>query len=95
MTENSRIPEIRVRETMDWNAEARTILKAELARHGVTYKVLAIRLEAIGVKDSEAAIANRLSRGRFSFAFFLQCMRAIEVNTVTLWAKPAVRRSEE
>ncbi len=84
-----------MRETMDWDDEARSVLKAELARRGVTYKVLAIRLEAIGVKDSEAAIANRLSRGRFSFAFFLQCMRAIEVDTVTLWTKPVARRSEE
>jgi hypothetical protein len=66
----------------DWEAEAKRLLKAELARSGVSYKMLAVKLEALGVNDSEAAIANRISRGKFSFVFFLQCMRALGVDEV-------------
>lgn len=68
----------------EWEAQARQILKAEFARQGVTYKLLVQRLAAIGVKDDEKAIANRISRGRFQFTFFLQCMRALRVTEVDL-----------
>lgn len=65
-----------------WNLEAKRLLKAELARSGVSYKVLVARLETLGIADNESAIANRIARGKFSFAFFLQCMRALGVDTV-------------
>jgi hypothetical protein len=61
----------------DWNMEARRILKAELARKDISYKRLAQLLEVEGVTESASGITNKLSRGTFSFAFFLQCMRAI------------------
>lgn len=69
---------------VDWELEAKQVLKAELARCGVTYKALVKRLEAMGIEDNEAAIANRISRGKFPFAFFLQCMKAIGVGEVDL-----------
>jgi hypothetical protein len=68
----------------DWEELAKQVLKAELARQGVTYKALVKRLDAIGVKDDEKAIANRISRGRFQFIFFVQCMRALGVTDVDL-----------
>ena len=71
-------------QSTDWEELARRVLKAELARAGLTYKMLVKRLDAMGVRDSEAAIANRVSRGKFSFAFFLQCMSAIGVTEVDL-----------
>jgi hypothetical protein len=67
-----------------WESEAKRILKAELARQGMSYKALVIRLEALGVKDEEGAIRNRISRGKFPLVFFLQCMRAIGVTEVDL-----------
>lgn len=69
---------------VNWDDEARNLLRSQLARSGVSYKVLAARLGAIGVQDNEAAIASRISRGKFSFAFFLQCMRALGVSQVRL-----------
>ena len=36
----------------------------------------------MGVEDNEKAIASRISRGKFSFAFFLQCMKALGVEEV-------------
>ena len=67
-----------------WETEAKRVLRAELARAGVTYKGLVLRLERIGVVDNETAIASRISRGKYSFAFFLQCMRALGVTEVDL-----------
>lgn len=67
-----------------WESEAKRLLKAELARHGVTYADLVEKLAAIGVKDNKAAIANRISRGRFSLVFFIQCMRALGVEEIRL-----------
>lgn len=68
----------------EWEQEAKRVLKAELARQGVSYKTLAAKLEGLGVTDSAPAIANRISRGRFTFAFFLQCMATLGVEEVRL-----------
>lgn len=67
-----------------WEAEAKSILKAELARRDVSYKTLVKQLAMLGISDDEKAIANRISRGKFQFTFFLQCMRAIGVVEVDL-----------
>jgi hypothetical protein len=75
---------VRLAGGIEWEALAKQLLKAEFARQGVTYKMLVKRLEAIGIKDDEKAIANRISRGRFQFTFFLQCMRALGVTEVDL-----------
>jgi hypothetical protein len=69
---------------VDWNAEARRLLRAELARREVSYKKLVLLLEGIGVAETERAIANKLSRGTFSFAFFIQCMKALGCERVEL-----------
>lgn len=60
------------------------MLKAELARRGISYKVLVVKLEALGVTETEGAIANKISRGKFSMAFFLQCMNAVGVSDVSV-----------
>jgi hypothetical protein len=64
----------------DWYQIAGNVLRAELARQGLSYRQLAALLAGIGVDETERAIANKLSRGSFSFAFFLQCMRALGRN---------------
>lgn len=67
-----------------WQARVKGILKAELARRHISYKDLAGRLGAIGVKDNERNIANKLSRGTFTAAFFIQCLDAIGCRTLRL-----------
>jgi len=52
-------------------------LKAELKRKGVTYAQLVDKLAAIGVNEKEVNIRNKLSRGKFTAAFLLQCLEAI------------------
>ena len=40
------------------------------------------RLQAIGVKDNERNISNKISRGTFTAVFFVQCLDAIGCHTV-------------
>jgi hypothetical protein len=63
----------------DWEAFAANLLKAELKRKGVTYAQLA---DLVG--DKEANIRNKLSRGKFTAAFFLQCLGAVDVKELRL-----------
>jgi hypothetical protein len=68
----------------EWEAKAANILKAELKRKGVTYAQLVDKLAAIGVDEKEVNIRNKLSRGKFTAAFFLQCLSAIGCENVHL-----------
>jgi hypothetical protein len=56
---------------------AANLLKAELKRQGVTYAQLVEKLAAIGVDEKEVNVRNKLSRGKFTAAFFLQCLTAV------------------
>lgn len=69
---------------MNWDANARNILKAEIVRRGMTYERLAKRMQEMGVEETSSSIANKMSRGTFSFVFFLQCMRALGVDNVAI-----------
>lgn len=61
----------------DWESKAANILKAELKRKGVTYAQLA---GLIG--DKEPNVRNKLSRGKFSAAFMLQCFDSLGADTI-------------
>ena len=61
----------------EWEKEAANLLKAELKRKGVTYAQLVEKLDAIGISEKEVNVANKLSRGKFSAAFMLACLKAI------------------
>lgn len=71
-------------EKTDWEARVANILKAELKRKGVTYAQLVEKLAAIGVDEKEVNIRNKLARGKFTAAFFAQCLSAIDVTEVRL-----------
>jgi hypothetical protein len=71
-------------ERTDFEALAANLLKAELKRKGVTYAQLVEKLAAIGVVDAEVNIRNKLSRGKFTAAFLLQCLTAIGVTDMRL-----------
>ena len=60
-----------------WDARTANLLKSELKRKGVTYAALVERLASIGISEKEVNIANKLSRGKFSATFLLQCLVAI------------------
>jgi uncharacterized protein DUF6471 len=60
--------------TRDWQAQAKGIIRGELKRRNLSYKDLADRLRAIGVKGTERNISNKIARGGFTAVFFIQCM---------------------
>jgi 3-mercaptopyruvate sulfurtransferase SseA len=69
---------------IDWHAKVKGLLKAELKRRNVSYRELAERLETVGVRETERNIANKISRGGFSAAFFVQCLTVAGCNTLHL-----------
>lgn len=69
---------------VDWKQEARRLLRAQLALKDVTYKGLSRALLSVGVDENPKALANKIVRGTFSFSFFLQCMRALDIEVVRL-----------
>lgn len=62
----------------------KNILKAELKRKGVSYRDLAEKLTAIGIPETERNLANKIARGTFTAAFFVQCLDAIGVSSLRL-----------
>jgi hypothetical protein len=68
----------------EWETMAANLLKSELKRKGVTYAQLVEKLDAIGISDKEVNVANKLSRGKFSAAFMLQCLKVIETEHLHL-----------
>lgn len=68
----------------EWEARVKGLLKAELKRRNVSYAQLVDRLAEIGVVDSEPNIRNKLSRGKFTAVFLLQCLEAIGATTLRL-----------
>lgn len=69
---------------MDWNKLASCILKAELKRRDIHYEQLVTLLNTIDVHETKASILNKMSRGTFQFAFFLQCAAAIGMTNLRL-----------
>lgn len=70
----------------EYEDRAKNILKAELKRRGITYKRLADLLKPLGAKENERNLANKISRGSFTTAFFLMCMDAIGAGSIQLQA---------
>lgn len=71
-------------EKTDWEGKAANLLKAELKRKGVTYSQLVERLGEMGVVEAEANVRNKLSRGKFTAAWMLQCLEAIGSSSLQL-----------
>lgn len=68
----------------DWEDQAKGLLKSELKRRNVSYAQLVEKLAAIGVMDSEPNVRNKLSRGKFTAVFLLQCLESIGADTIRL-----------
>lgn len=70
--------------TVEYETKAKNLLKAELKRRGVTYAQLAEKLAVIGVQENERNLNNKISRGGFTAAFFLQCLHALNAESLPL-----------
>jgi hypothetical protein len=61
-------------ERTDWEEKAKSLLRAEMSRGNVTYAQLVERLATMGIEDNERNLRNKVSRGKFTAGFFLQCL---------------------
>lgn len=71
-------------ERTDWEEKAKGILRAEMARGGVTYAQLIEKLAELGVEDNERNLRNKVSRGKFTAGFLLQCLFVLGVSQLQL-----------
>lgn len=72
------------REPDPFAEEARRILRAEMVRRGVTFKLLADSLNARGdgPRESVQTLINKVNRGRYSFAFLIRVCRAMGIASI-------------
>ena len=70
--------------TGEWETKVKGLLKAELKRRNVSYVQLVEKLAEIGVVDSEPNVRNKLSRGKFTAVFLIQCLEAIGAKELRL-----------
>ena len=68
----------------EWEDRVKGMLKAELKRRNVTYADLVGKLADLGVMDSEPNIRNKISRGKFTAVFLIQCLEAVGATSLRL-----------
>ncbi|WP_421936921.1 DUF6471 domain-containing protein [Phenylobacterium sp.] len=69
---------------VDWVAKTKGLLRGEMVKRGVSYAGLVEKLAAIGVKETEANLRNKISRGGFTGSFLVQCLTAMGVTALRL-----------
>ena len=68
----------------DWNTHAKAMLRSEMTRRQVRSTDLVKLLAEQGVEENERNLSNKIARGTFSAAFFLQCLAAMKVANLHL-----------
>lgn len=71
-------------ERTDWEERAKGLLRGEMARRGITYAQLVDKLAGIGIDENERNLRNKVSRGKFTAGFLLQCLAALGCDTLRL-----------
>lgn len=70
--------------TENWEQKAKGLLKAELKKRDLTYLQLSEKLAAAGITETPENIANKISRGKFSAVFLIQCLEVVGCHTLRL-----------
>jgi hypothetical protein len=60
------------------------VVRSEMKRRGLNYVNLMDRLDAMGVKENERNLRNKVARGTFSAVFFVQCLEAMGVKELQI-----------
>lgn len=69
---------------VNWNEKAKRLLKSELVKRGISNSDLALMLKEAGIEETKASIDSKISRGRFSASFFLQCLTVIGCHKIEI-----------
>ncbi|REG51056.1 hypothetical protein B0G80_7540 [Paraburkholderia sp. BL6669N2] len=62
----------------EWEEEARELIVSKMIERKLSYKALALRLERLGIVESADQLNRKINRKRFSAAFFLACLDAMD-----------------
>lgn len=69
-----------------WTLLAARVARGLLSRKGFTLRHLTERFSALGFDDTERGIDGKIARGTYSFAFFLQLLKATRSEYPSRWA---------
>jgi len=70
--------------TVNWEQKAKGLLKSELKKRDLTYLQLSEKLAEVGISETPENIANKISRGKFSAVFLIQCLEVVGCHTLRL-----------
>lgn len=68
----------------DWQAMVKGMLKAEVKRRNLTYEQLSAKLAELGIHETPTNLRTKISRGGFSAVFFVQCLKAMGCQKLSL-----------
>jgi len=68
----------------NWNNRTKRLLKSELVKRGISNSELVTLLKEINIHETKASIDSKISRGKFSACFFLQCLSVIGCNKIEI-----------
>ena len=71
-----------------WEERAKDVLLWGMQQRKLGYKDLARRLERYGIEESADQINRKVNRKRFSAAFLLACLAAMEMESVPISGLP-------
>jgi hypothetical protein len=67
-----------------WDRTGSVIIKSSIKKAKMNYRDVERELSKMGYAQNARTIASKLSRGGYSAAFFLRCLRASGATTVEL-----------
>lgn len=67
-----------------WYTISSKILRAEMAKRKITYQDLVNKLRAVGVQINAGNLRVRVSKGAFSAALLIQCLRAMGIRNLSI-----------
>lgn len=73
-----------------WEDKAREHIVSTMNQRKLSYKALALRLERLGIAESADQINRKINRKRFSAAFMLACLEAMDDESSPSRSGPAV-----
>lgn len=67
-----------------WEKRATLQLKSDIDKSGISIKELADRLQEQGETKDYQYLRNVLSKGRISLPYYLKCLKALDLNLITM-----------
>ncbi|MGF6646542.1 DUF6471 domain-containing protein [Paraburkholderia sp. GAS82] len=67
-----------------WEETAKELIVETMYRKRLTYKELARRLEEFGIDESADQINRKVNRKRFSAAFLIACLAAMDARSIRI-----------